>query len=82
LLLKLGFCYGELPNARIILTMEKTHLRLPKIPNAMSNPIARRALVVLATLLLLTVSTTALAHGHPHAKSVSDSDCAMVHGGA
>jgi hypothetical protein len=43
----------------------------------MSNPISRRALVVLATLLLLAVTTAALAHGHPHAKPAHEPDCTI-----
>lgn len=43
----------------------------------MADAVTRRVLVVLATLAFLTVSTTALAHGHPGEKSVDESHCAM-----
>ena len=45
--------------------------------NTALNRFARRALVVLATLCFLAVSTVALAHGHTDAKSVDESHCAM-----
>lgn len=41
------------------------------------NRFARQALVFLATLAFLAVSTLALAHGHTDAKSVDESHCAM-----
>ena len=41
------------------------------------NRFARQALVFLATLSFLAVSTLALAHGHPDAKSADESHCAM-----
>lgn len=37
----------------------------------------RQLLVFLATLAFLAVSTAALAHGHPDAKSIDESHCAM-----
>src|ERR1039458_9675543 len=43
----------------------------------MSNPFSRRALAVLATVVFLTVSIAAVAHGHPVAKSDDGSHCAM-----
>jgi hypothetical protein len=39
--------------------------------------VPRSLLVLLAALAFLTVSTAALAHGHPDAKSVDESHCAM-----
>jgi len=41
------------------------------------NRFARRALVLLATLAFLVVSTLALAHGHTDAGSGDESHCAM-----
>jgi len=43
----------------------------------MGNAVTRRVLVVLAILAFLTVSTAALAHGHPGRGSVDESHCAM-----
>lgn len=41
------------------------------------NRLARPVWVLLAILAFLTVSTVALAHGHPDARSVDESHCAM-----
>jgi hypothetical protein len=41
------------------------------------NRIPRQAFVVAAILAFLTVSTAALAHGHPDANSVNESRCVM-----
>jgi hypothetical protein len=42
-----------------------------------SNRLARRLLVLLATLAFLAVSTLTLAHGHVDSKSADESHCAM-----
>jgi len=41
------------------------------------NRIARQAFVFVVTLAFLTVSTAALAHGHPDVNSVNESHCVM-----
>jgi hypothetical protein len=41
------------------------------------NRFIRRAFVFVATLSFLTVSTAALAHGHPDANTASESHCVM-----
>ena len=41
------------------------------------NRFGRQALVLLATLCFLAVSTLALAHGHPDTSSADESHCAM-----
>ena len=43
----------------------------------MGNRIARRVLVILAALALLTVSTVAAAHGHLHTNSADESHCPL-----
>jgi hypothetical protein len=39
--------------------------------------LTRQVLMFLAVLVFLTVSTAALAHGHPDTKSVNESHCVM-----
>ena len=41
------------------------------------NRFTRQAFVFVVTLAFLTVSTAALAHGHPDVNSVSESHCVM-----
>ena len=41
------------------------------------NPLARLGLVFLVALAFLAVSTIALAHVHPDAKSIDESHCAL-----
>ena len=41
------------------------------------NRFARQALVFLATLIFLVVSTLAITHGHVDSKSTGESHCAM-----
>jgi hypothetical protein len=68
--------YREMVSARIILTNEVASRTICKT-YTMRNAVTRRVLVVVATLAFLTVSTAALAHGHPSEKSVDETHCAM-----